>query len=203
MSTVYPKMKNLFGLDGQPNCHVVWFLRGCMWRFYEKLDGMNIRVIYDENGEKEVRGRTDRAVLPGNMAEVCLRATESVKARNLIIYGEGYGGKVQKGYKYSPTFKFAAFDVLDTEEGRWWDQKQVKELPVPHAPLMHIGDLWSGAAWVVRGVESTFGPFLAEGFVARPDCDGLRMYGGNLIRAKLKHRDLLNKPELLDLFIRR
>lgn len=35
-----------------------------------------------------------------------------------IVYGEGYGGKIQSGSYYHPTQTFIAFDVL--VDGQWW-----------------------------------------------------------------------------------
>jgi hypothetical protein len=93
------------------------------WTFTEKIDGTNIRIIWD--GHKPVyRGRTDRAEMHPDL----LKALEEMfpeelleqtfGANSAILYGEGYGAGIQKGGgNYRKDKSFILFDV---NVGGWW-----------------------------------------------------------------------------------
>ena len=93
------------------------------WEFTEKIDGMNIRIIW-ENGKLSFAGRTNKANLPEDLVNyLCItidarKVNEVFPETNVVIYGEGYGAGIQKGGFYSPTKKFIAFDIL--VENKWW-----------------------------------------------------------------------------------
>jgi len=194
----YPKMCNLFNHEGKMSHPVAWYLRDCEWLFLEKIDGTNIRVIFDENGRRTVKGRTDRAVLLPRLIDVVMEATKEVELHNAIIYGEGFGGKIQAGAaRYGADLQFQAFDLLYLDNNHWGEWEDLEELPCPTVPAVWNGLLIDGALGVVKGWKSIFSDALSEGLVARPVCPGLRMYGGTPIRAKLKHCNMLGKPELL------
>lgn len=130
MSNLYHKIPGLFkreekrpfkiieGIYREPELEL---LKDVDWVFTEKVDGTNIRVMWD--GHKVTfGGRTDNAQIPsllvtklnelflGNSAE---QMFEQVFGESeAIIFGEGYGAKIQKGGgNYSQTQEFVAFDV--------------------------------------------------------------------------------------------
>lgn len=94
------------------------------WNWTEKIDGTNIRVIWDAVG-KNVRfgGKTDNAQIPvklitwlqGNLMPETFMA--ACLEGPLTLYGEGYGAGIQSGGNYSPEQKFILFDV---KVGDFW-----------------------------------------------------------------------------------
>ena len=79
------------------------YLADCVWVFTEKVDGTNIRVMWD--GVKVIfGGKTDNAQLHAQLVQH-LRDTftedlmmEAFGAEgNVCLYGEGYGAGIQKG----------------------------------------------------------------------------------------------------------
>lgn len=102
------------------------------WHITEKIDGTNLRVIYQGNGDPRVqfRGRSDNAQLsaqqyewlwhkfPASMFENGLDLAGPVAAGfTCTLYGEFYGPKIQSGGWYRPDFGFRVFDV---KIGDWW-----------------------------------------------------------------------------------
>ncbi|NIN67528.1 MAG: hypothetical protein GTO63_23060, partial [Anaerolineae bacterium] len=65
MSHSYPKMLNLFkfheptkGRTTEFSCPEFKYLQYTDWVLTEKIDGTNVRVIFDDEGLYEIRGRT-------------------------------------------------------------------------------------------------------------------------------------------------
>lgn len=117
-----------------------------LWSVSEKIDGMNIRVIFTREGI-EFRGRTDNAQIPGNLlkylmktftAEGLSEVFDLEKAERVILYGEGYGPKIQKGGKYRDDVSFILFDVLIDDI--WMKEEDVtrfaNNLDIDRAPLL-------------------------------------------------------------------
>ena len=87
----------------------VEFLKDLPWQFTEKLDGTNTRVYWD--GHKvSYGGRTDRAQMPVPLMNylVSVFGTQEVEElfeqtfgeREVILFGEGYGPKIQNGIDF-------------------------------------------------------------------------------------------------------
>jgi len=131
----YPKTENLFKRDPETHKLIVGDLRvpefGIVgaWHVTEKIDGTNMRLIYDPLEETlKVRGRSDRAQVPPDLQHYMLTLApieafqrvfdEFIMSRQgnldavVTIYGEGYGAGIQKGGSYCPEKRFRAFDVL-------------------------------------------------------------------------------------------
>ena len=122
----YRKIPNIFKFDSKYK-EIVSLnepfesLKNLKWIGTEKVDGTNIRIHWD--GHKvEIRGRTDSAKFQGglheylesqfmtNEAEYIFEQT--FEDKDVVLYGEGYGPKIQAGgglYSNSP--KFIMFDV--------------------------------------------------------------------------------------------
>lgn len=121
------------------------------WLVTEKVDGMNIRVVFkpygwsDDPGDPDLKfyGRTDKAQLPGDLL-THLQETILVEKlmaafdydpnwqlgdddkyawqHGVILYGEGYGPGIQKvGHAYGGTKRFILFDVKVGDAWLDWD----------------------------------------------------------------------------------
>lgn len=110
------------------------------WVATEKVDGMNIRVIYNKDGI-EFRGRTDNAQIHATLFKVLTEmfTVESLsqvfdleKAETVILYGEGYGAGIQSGGKYRDDQSFILFDI--NIDGIWLMNEMVIEM----AQLLNI-----------------------------------------------------------------
>ena len=200
----YPKIQTMFMREPTGRRKIqedAWsrpefeYLKDADWLYTEKVDGMNIRVHWD--GE-QVRyyGRTDRAMLPPQLRE---RLVDDFDASRLggvfpggaVLYGEGYGAKIQKGgANYSDTQQFVLFDVM--AGGLWLEWEDVKDvakkLRCRHVPEWGVQTLERIAEICQRRPNSTWGEFCIEGFVARP-LVGLQDRRGNRIATKIKCAD--------------
>lgn len=170
------------------------------WVGTEKVDGTNIRVIWDGTSVR-FGGKTDNADIPsvlGNYLKEHFTPERMAAGTEgpVTLYGEGYGGKIQKGSAYRMDQAFILFDVWVAHDplGIWLDQGVVKsiaaKLEIPVVPTVYSGTL-SGAVDLVRnGFDSTCSekPQIAEGLVLRPEFE-LRDRMGRRIITKIKHRD--------------
>ncbi|MBN1429108.1 MAG: hypothetical protein JXB07_12100 [Anaerolineae bacterium] len=167
------------------------------WVFTEKVDGTNIRVIFD--GEKIVfGGKTDDAQIPAflvqRLNERFLPQVElftEIFADGVCLYGEGYGAKIQKGgEQYRPDQDFVLFDV---KIGDWWLQRADVEdiahkLGIDIVPIIGTGTLYAMVEAVRAGFKSQWGDFTAEGIVARPATE-LKTRNNHRIITKIKYKD--------------
>jgi|WetSurMetagenome_2_1015567.scaffolds.fasta_scaffold254030_1 hypothetical protein len=167
------------------------------WHWTEKIDGTNIRCIYD--GEKlSFGGKTDNAQIPGDLVKYLyeLVSAEKVKevfqASTAVLYGEGYGAGIQKGGLYSPTKKFIMFDALI--EGQWWMNREntediAKKIGIDTVPYLGEMTLEEAAEKVKAGFASALGEHgPAEGMVGRTVEPLFDKMGKRLI-VKLKTKD--------------
>jgi hypothetical protein len=174
------------------------FLADVDWLWTEKIDGTNVRIHWDGVSLK-FDGRTDRAQLPERLASY-LDATftdalfeEKFGSRPVTLYGEGYGGKIQKGGKYRPDESFALFDVRVNE---WWLQpesvQEISEsLGIDAAPVMFTGSVLMAIEAVGRGLLSKMSKVAwtaAEGVVGVPAVS-LMARNGHRIVMKVKAED--------------
>lgn len=210
----YAKIKNLFKFDIETKqrkkeftCPEFEYLQHNEWIFTEKIDGTNIRVIFDADGNKEVRGRTDKAQLHPDLIKAVLRDTAGADFRNCTLYGEGYGAGIQKGGHYRPDKGFILFDIFfitEVDNGYflpWMDVKAIAATyKIPIVPeicsCVMPSTLWAAHEMVQRGLESVVGEGFAEGLVGRPAVP-VRGIKGERIIVKIKHRDYYQK-ELQD-----
>jgi hypothetical protein len=98
------------------------------WSFFEKIDGMNIRIILRRDSETGglsvlVKGRSDKANIPGDLLdtihEMATNRSEPLEAlvgddvtAGITLYGEGYGPGIQKGGgDYRQDKGFVLFDI--------------------------------------------------------------------------------------------
>lgn len=176
------------------------FLKDNTWIFTEKVDGTNIRVMWDGKGIT-FGGKTDNAQIPQflvkRLQEVFLTDLAKQKFSDkfgeeggVCLYGEGYGAKIQKGGNYRPDQDFVLFDV---KIGEWWLQRiDVEDVgdyfDIDIVPIIGGGTLNEMAIMARQGFDSVWGGFKAEGIVARPKLE-LRARNGHRIITKIKSKD--------------
>ena len=209
----YHKIKTVFKRDPETNFKKLIYgdyalpefeyLKDNEWVFTEKVDGTNIRVMYD--GEAILfGGKTDRAQIPTPLLNRLSERFLNIETRMLFsatfdnvdstngvcLYGEGYGAKIQKGGNYRPDQDFVLFDV---KIGNWWLQQQdvrdiANTLSLDFVPTIGSGSLKDMVEKTMGGFNSTWGDFQAEGIVARPETE-LKTRSGERIITKIKHKD--------------
>lgn len=181
-------------LRGQYSIPEFGYLADNIWRFTEKVDGTNIRIIW-QNGEVSFRGKTDAASIPGRLVDYLkakfTKESLSIYEHDLCLYGEGYGAKIQKGGgNYRLDNSFVLFDV---KVDQWWLREDdindvAHKLNIDIVPVVCTGTLHDGIAFVENGLRSRWGDFKAEGIVGVPIAD-LHTRSGERIIVKIKNRD--------------
>ena len=177
----------------------VAYLKDNMWVFTEKIDGTNIRVHWD--GHKvEFGGRTDKAQIPGpllNKLNEMFMTTEAEELfeqtwgdKDVILFGEGYGLKIQNGGDYRSDVSFILFDVLvgDNYQEREWVEKTAQMFNIDVVPIVLTGTIQDGIDYVMKHPQSTMGTAMMEGVVGRPMIE-LRDRCGKRVIVKIKWED--------------
>ena len=175
------------------------YLKDNMWLFTEKVDGTNIRVHWD--GHKvEFGGRTDKAQIPGpllNKLNEMFMTTEAEELfeqtwgdKDVILFGEGYGPKIQNGGDYRSDVSFILFDVLvgNNYQEREWVEKTAQMFNIDVVPIVLTGTIQDGIDYVMKHPRSTMGTAMMEGVVGRPMIELRDRRGGRVI-VKIKWED--------------
>lgn len=192
------------------------YLKDCPWEWTEKIDGTNIRIMYDG---KDVRygGKTDNAQLPTKLVNwlnehLCANDGSTDIGLdlafnpytfhrlfggegNICLYGEGYGAGIQKvGAEYSDEQKFILFDV---KVGNWWLSKDsVADIAnklnlhmVPYHGIDTLAGMVDNVATRANNPpRSRYGTALIEGYVGTPLVP-LYTRKGERIIVKVKYKD--------------
>lgn len=205
MSEPYHKIGTLFERDpktfkvktGVYRDDVVKWLRDCEWHWEEKLDGTNVRVIWD-GAVVSLRGRTDRAQMQPELLEVLYtqfpaeKMCETFGDTPVTLYGEGIGEKIQKGSAYCDGHKFVVFDVVINDT--WLTRESVRSiggtLGVECAPTVMTGTIDEAVSYISNTQPSLFAkyPEYMEGLIGRPPVR-LQARNGSRLIVKLKTRD--------------
>lgn len=175
------------------------YLKDNIWLFTEKVDGTNIRVRWD--GHKvEFGGRTDKAQIPGALLSKLNEMFMTTEAEELfeqtwgdkevILFGEGYGPKIQNGGEYRSDVSFILFDVLvgDNYQEREWVEKTAQMFNIDVVPIVLTGTIQDGINYVMKHPKSTMGTAMMEGVVGRPMIE-LRDRRGKRVIVKIKWED--------------
>lgn len=175
-------------------------LQNIEWTFTEKVDGTNIRIMWDGN-KVTFGGKTDNAQIPAKLIEKLYelfggenneQVFESVFGSDPVcLYGEGYGGNIQGLSEYGD-FNFILFDV---KVGDWWVEREniediAKKFDISVVPIIAKGTLHEMSELVANGFTSTLGELKSEGLVARPSTELCNRKGERII-TKLKHKDFV------------
>ena len=186
-------------IEGLFRSKAVEFCKDLTWQFTEKIDGTNIRVMWD--GHKVTYGgRTERASIPAHLMNKLIELFGNEETEQLfeqifgekevIFFGEGYGVKIQNGGLYRPDVSFILFDVMIN--GNYQDREMVeqaaKQFGLEIVPIVLEGTLQEGVDYVKSKPMSTIGKAPMEGLVGRPKVE-LQDRCGNRLIVKIKVRD--------------
>lgn len=195
------KFKTL--LDGQFALPEFGYLSGNRWVFTEKIDGTNIRVMFD-SGVVRFGGKTDNAQIPAFLIEKLQdhftvdKMTAAFPDGGACLYGEGYGARIQKGGgNYIPDG--VDFILFDVRVGEWWLQRGSVEdvaakLGIGIVPIIGTGTLSDAVNLAREGFPSRIGSQTAEGLVMRPEVE-LMTRSGHRVITKIKHKDFAQEKQ--------
>jgi len=214
----YPKIPTVWARDPRTNNKTLiegaWatpelaYLADKPWLFTEKVDGVNIRIIWIEGGPHgtlRIEGRTDKTELqqPGLMSALWgifepqlarfadVFAGAKLNEHPVCLYGEGYGGGIQ-GKTYGRDDP--GFVLFDVRVGDWWLERNNVLDVAAEFDLLAVrkvgacGTLLDMIALAREGFHSAFGPLEAEGIVATPTTQLLARDGSRII-TKIKTKD--------------
>ena len=186
-------------IEGKFRNPAVEYLKDNVWQFTEKIDGTNISVCWD--GHKVTfNGRTDKAQIPAHLVNY-LNATfgtseaeqifeEKFGETPVILFGEGYGPKIQSGGAYRSDVSFILFDVLIS--GNWQPRESVEDIAksfgIDVVPIIFEGTIQEGVDFVKTNPKSTIGTAMMEGLVGRPKVE-MRDRCGKRVIVKIKVKD--------------
>lgn len=204
----YIKIPNIFKretfgnnklIEGKYTSSELEYLKDATWEFTEKVDGTNIRIIWD-GYRVSFRGRTDRADIPKHLqarleelfgGETKEELFEQMFGEKpVILFGEGFGEKIQKGGGLYGKADFILFDVLI--DGWWMDSETVTNIAdkfgIRRVPIVGYGTLKHGVDFIKTHPHSVLRDAELEGIVGRPI---VQMFSrkGERIMVKVKCRD--------------
>lgn len=186
-------------LEGEFRNPTVEFLKDNIWQFTEKIDGTNIRVFWDGH-EVSFAGRTDKAQIPAFLLSYLTETFKTSEAEQIfeekfgeipvMLFGEGYGPKIQKGHLYRNDVSFILFDVLicDNYQSRSTVEDIAKAFGIDIVPIIFEGTIQEAVDFVKKNPDSTMGTAKMEGLVGRPKIE-LRDRCGNRVIVKIKWED--------------
>jgi len=205
----YHKIKTLWKRTSERPCNMMVdtftlpefeLLKDIEWIATEKVDGTNVRIMWDGNKVK-FGGKTDNAQMQltlvdkltelfgGEASEQLFEQTFSDEG-GICLYGEGYGTKIQKGGGLYGDVNFVLFDVKIGS--LWLDRDSIediaKQLGIQVVPIIARGTLKELSDFTVKGIKSIWGDFEAEGIIAKPVVELLDRRGHRVI-TKLKCKD--------------
>lgn len=200
MSNEYTKIPNIYKretygknclIEGEYTTPYLEYLSGNEWEWTEKVDGTNIRVIWD-GYRVELKGRTDKAEIPkhlktrleelfcGNEKEELFENTFGSKS--VVLYGEGYGEKIQNGGLYGKA-DFILFDVY--VDGFWLKRGALDGLAdtfeTKVVPLVGSGTLVEAVEYIKEHPKSKLRESELEGIVCRPKHEMFARNGDRII----------------------
>ena len=186
-------------IEGKFRNPAVEYLKDNVWQFTEKVDGTNIRVHWD--GHKVTYGgRTEDAQIPSHLLNKLIEMFGSDEAEQIfeqkfgemevILFGEGYGPKIQKGGSYRPDVSFILFDVLISHN--YQPRSSVEDIArafgIDVVPIIFEGTIQEGVDFVKTNPKSTMGTAMMEGLVGRPKVE-MRDRCGKRVIVKIKVKD--------------
>lgn len=108
-------------LEGQYAKPEFEWLANNEWQATEKIDGTNIRVMWD-GANVTINGKSDNAQIHGDLVRYLyehftaekMAAQFGIEPTQVCCYGEGYGAGIRSGGYYQMEKRFILFDVLIT-----------------------------------------------------------------------------------------
>jgi hypothetical protein len=169
------------------------YLKDAAWVGTEKVDGTNIRLTHHS-----LQGKTDNAQIHQGLFAHLLTVQEKLRNSDLptdiLLYGEGYGAKIQSGGQYIPDGQsFVLFDVVinGNFQSRYDVLDIATKLNIPSVPILGAKTLEAWVEAISQGqyIKSLLHPSAKnEGVVLRPLYE-LKTRVGDRIITKLKFKD--------------
>lgn len=203
----YHKIETLYERDektkklimGKFRNETVEYLKDNKWVFTEKIDGTNIRVFWD--GHKVAfSGRTDTSQMPSHLMNKLFELfggdvneqmfEQKFGETPVMLYGEGYGVKIQNGGLYRSDVSFILFDV--EIDGLFLKREAVEDVAkyflLEIVPIVCVGTIQDGVDFVLNHTNSTIGNAIMEGVVGRTETELFDRRGDRVI-VKIKRKD--------------
>jgi len=191
-------------IEGKFRNPLVEYLKNNEWVFTEKIDGTNIRVLWD--GHKvSFNGRTDNAQLHGHlvdrlnelfMGNVNEELFEQMFGdKEVMFFGEGYGAGIQKGGgDYIDEKDFILFDIMvnDVFLPRENVENIAKSFNLKVVPLAPVKTILEAIDYVKTKPVSQVGKCMKiiEGVVGTPKYR-ITDFRGNRVIVKIKVEDFV------------
>ena len=199
----YTKIETLFNRDmegtkklieGDFRNETVEYLKDNEWVFTEKIDGTNVGIVWDGH-RVTYQGRTETAQIPAHLMNKLIEMFGGTTNEELfeqkfgdmpaILFGEGYGPKIQKGENYRSDISFILFDVYLPNSNLWLKRDAIEDIAktfgIDAVPIVLTGTLKDGVDFVKAFPKSTIGAANMEGIVGKPKVDMLDRMGRRVI----------------------
>lgn len=204
----YTKIPNIFKreelgknklIEGEYATPELAYLANNDWVWTEKVDGTNIRVMWDGHSVA-FGGRTEKAQIPADLVNKLNELFGGTNKEEIfeqkfgetpvILFGEGYGEKIQKGGGKYGAVNFILFDVFCG--GMWLKRDAVEDIAqsfnISCVPIVGRGNLRDAVEYIRKHPKSQLKDDELEGIVCRPPHE-LADRRGNRIIVKIKCRD--------------
>lgn len=208
----YPKINTLYKRGEDKKIIIddfsdptVELLKDLKWDAEEKIDGTNISIHWDGKNVK-FEGKTETAEIPKTLLKhlsdtftkellyKIFPPTEEVPEPKVILFGEGYGAKIQKGGNYIPNG--VSFILFDVQIGNWWLLRDSVEdignkLGIDVVPYIGKLTIEEAERIVINGFKSKIAhnkDYDAEGLVLKAPM-GLKGRDGKRLVVKIKTVD--------------
>lgn len=199
----YTKIETLFERDmegtkklieGKFRNEAVEFLKDNTWVCTEKIDGTNIGIVWDGHSVS-YQGRTERAQIPAHLMNKLIEMfggneneelfEQKFGENKVILFGEGYGAKIQKGGLYRSDVSFILFDVYLPDQDLWLNRESIEDIAksfnIDVVPIILEGAIQDAINYVKTKPKSTIGTANMEGLVCKPKVDVLDRRGNRII----------------------
>lgn len=206
----YPKIESIFKRDmegtkklieGSFRNEAVEYIKDNDWICAEKIDGTNIGIVWDGH-RVSFQGRTERAQIPAHLMNKLLELfggnvneeifEEKFGETPVILFGEGYGAKIQNGGNYRQDVSFILFDVYMPKQNLWLKRDAIEDIAkafgIDAVPIVLTGTLQEAVDLVKTKPKSTIGTADMEGLVCKPAIEVLDRMGKRII-VKVKATD--------------
>lgn len=183
------------------------------WRITEKIDGTNVRILLIDG--KVIIGSRRYIELDAkfNMHQGLLDKVKSIFTEeamnkkfpniNVVIFGEGFGAKIQSGGRYRSEQDFILFDVVVYGKRDYWLNRNNQEDIATHFGVEIVPE-WNEQCTIeeiidlvknkVYSTVSDDPKLIIEGVIARTD-PLMFFQDGTPIKFKMKVKDLEKKQE--------
>lgn len=180
---------------------IVEYLKDNEWIFTEKIDGTNIRVIWDGHNVS-FKGRNENSSIPIPLMDKLQSLFGTPEDEQLfeqifgdssvIFYGEGYGSGIQTGGSYRKDVSFILFDIMINNVFllRKDCEDIAKTFNIDIVPIILNGTIDQAIEFIKEKPNSTIGTAKMEGIVGRPSVELQSRFSKRVI-VKIKVCDFL------------